>query len=215
MANSTEGANKNTALKAGHHSISASYDTERDALGLGINAWIDQYMADNLAAPPKEDYAEFIEAYTDITERAERIVREKEQKRREKRQAKEEKRQQRERERRAIVDKFLLDLEPLIDEPYRGLAMKKASSSLRTFDTPFIEDLVNPWVRSNGIIKITRQQKLQKKSTKVFAYFRNYLNWTSCRMTMHLRKQERHSSARNFLMSKHSSTIPAVFGQMV
>lgn len=82
-------------------------------------------MTDNLSAPPKEDYAEFIEAYTDITERAERIVREKEQKRREKRQAKEEKRQQREKERRAIVDKFLLDLESLIDEPYRSSAMKK------------------------------------------------------------------------------------------
>lgn len=171
MANSTEGANKNTALKAGGHSIRASYDTERDALGLGINAWIDQYMTDNLAAPPKEDYAEFIEAYTDITERAERIVREKEQKRREKRQAKEEKRQQRERERRAIVDKFLLDLEPLIDEPYRGLAMKKASSSFRTFDTPFIEDLVNPWVRSNGIINDNTATEVAEKINQSLRLF--------------------------------------------
>jgi hypothetical protein len=124
MANSTEGKGKTSALKAGGHNYGA-YNTERDSLGLGINAWIDQYMTDNLSAPPKEDYAEFIEAYTDITERAERIVREKEQKRREKRQAKEEKRQQREKERRAIVDKFLLDLESLIDEPYRSSAMKK------------------------------------------------------------------------------------------
>ena len=89
-------------------------------------------MTDNLSAPPKEDYAEFIEAYTDITERAERIVREKEQKRREKRQAKEEKRQQREKERKAIVDKFLLDLESLIDEPYRSSAMKKVSCFYHT-----------------------------------------------------------------------------------
>ena len=126
MANSTEGKSKTSALKAGGHNYGA-YNTERDSLGLGINAWIDQYMTDNLSAPPKEDYAEFIEAYTDITERAERIVREKEQKRREKRQAKEEKRQQREKERRAIVDKFLLDLESLIDEPYRSSAMKKVS----------------------------------------------------------------------------------------
>ncbi|KAL7458347.1 hypothetical protein ACHAWC_010176 [Mediolabrus comicus] len=147
MANSTEGKNKTALLKAGGHNYGA-YNTERDSLGLGINAWIDQYMTDNLSAPPKEDYAEFIEAYTDITERAERIVREKEQKRREKRQAKEEKRQQREKERRAIVDKFLLDLESLIDEPYRSSAMKKCSSyyGRRTFDTPFIEDIMDPYV---------------------------------------------------------------------
>ena len=41
MANSTEGKNKTAALKAGGHNYGA-YNTERDSLGLGINAWIDQ-----------------------------------------------------------------------------------------------------------------------------------------------------------------------------
>lgn len=174
MVNSTEGANKTAALKAGGHNYGA-YNTERDALGLGINAWIDQYMTNNLAAPPKEDYAEFIEAYTDITERAERIVREKEQKRREKRQAKEEKRQQRERERRAIVDKFLLDLELLIDEPYRGLAMTKASSYYKTFVTPFIEDLVDPWIRSKGIINDNTATEVANKINEILRLFQKLL----------------------------------------
>lgn len=177
MANSTEGANKITALKAagGHYYGSSPYDTERDALGLGINAWIDQYMTDNLAAPPKEDYAEFIEAYTDITERVERIVREKEQKKREKRQAKEEKRRQRERERererRAIVDKFLLDLELLIDEPYRVKAMAKVGGYYGRFVTPFIEDLVDPWIRSKGIINDNTSTEVANKINEILRLF--------------------------------------------
>lgn len=103
MAESSDGVNATTAAKAASSAAAnhaAARKAESDALA--SNDWIDQYLA-NLGAPPKEEYAEFIEAYTDITERAQRIAREKEEKNRDNRAKKEQ-------NRIATIDKFVADV---------------------------------------------------------------------------------------------------------
>lgn len=86
MAESSGGVNATAAAKAASSAAAnpaAAWKGESNALAR--DDWIDQYLTDNLGAPPKEEYTEFIEAYTDITERAQRIAREKAEKKRDKR----------------------------------------------------------------------------------------------------------------------------------
>ena len=43
-----------------------SRSAELNANSNSDTTWIDTYLTDNLDAPPKEDYDEFLSAYTDI-----------------------------------------------------------------------------------------------------------------------------------------------------
>ena len=164
MAESSDGVNATTAAKASS-SAAANYAARRKAEtdALANNDWIGQYLTDNLDAPPKEEYAEFIEAYTDITERAQKIAREKEEKKRDKRV----KQQQ---NRLATIDKFVTDVTALIDEPFRGKAMEGNSSylSYRTFVTPFVEDLLKPFLKSVSSIKKNTPTQLANQINTLF-----------------------------------------------
>ena len=141
MANSADGKNATAAAKTTGYPM---YSSTVDAL---INPeWIDRYLTNTLGAPPKEDYSEFIEAYTDITDRARRVAIEKEQIKRDKKARQQEKR-------RSVTDKFVADLTSLIDEPLREKVMEKSfSTSYRTFVTPFVENLTKPFLSLDVLI---------------------------------------------------------------
>jgi hypothetical protein len=153
MADCSDGVNATTAAKAASSAAAnhaAARKAESDALA--SNDWIDQYLA-NLGAPPKEEYAEFIEAYTDITERAQRIAREKEEKKRDNRAKKEQ-------NRIATIDKFVADVTAFIDEAFRERAMEKSFSTFKTFVTPYVDDLMRPYLRSVTSIKKNTPKEL-------------------------------------------------------
>jgi len=152
MANSSDGRNATAAAKT------AGYPLRTTAVDALTNPeWIDRYLTDTLGAPPKEDYSEFIEAYTNITERARRVAKEKAEIKRDKRAKQEEKR-------KSTTDKFVADLTSLIDEPLREKVMEKSSSSVyRTFVTPLVEDLTSPYLRAVSSIKKNTPAELAKQ----------------------------------------------------
>jgi hypothetical protein len=157
MAESSGGVNATAAAKAASSAAAnpaAAWKGESNALAR--DDWIDQYLTDNLGAPPKEEYTEFIEAYTDITERAQRIAREKAEKKRDKRVKKEQ-------NRIATIDKFVADVSALVDEAYRERAMEKSFSTFKSFVTPFVDDLMRPFLRSVGSIKKNTPAELAKE----------------------------------------------------
>ena len=156
MANSLDGKNATAAAKT------AGYPLRTTAVDALTNPeWIDRYLTDNLGAPPKEEYSEFIEAYTDITDRARRVAIEKEEIKRDKKRQKEEKR-------KSITDKFVADLTSLIDDPLREKVMEKCPSTstlfrYREFVTPFVEDLTSPYLRAVSSIKKNTPAELAKQ----------------------------------------------------
>ena len=156
--NATAAAKAASSVAANHASVAANYVAGRlaEANALSNIEWIDRYLTDTLGAPPVEEYSEFIEAFADITDRARRIAREKENIKRDKRVKKQE-------NRRAATDKFLADVTALIDEPFREKAVERSSSSYKTFVTPFVEDLMSPYLRAVSSIKKNTSTELAKE----------------------------------------------------
>jgi len=140
-------------------------EEEEAAPSLSNGEWIEYYLTKNLNAPPKENYAEFNETFTNTVQMADRISREREElkksKRDDKMQTKVEK-----------VEKILDDLKALINEPFRERAMKAygkekylksgmSSNQCMFLETPFINAWLAPYIKSPS--------KMTKKAMKEMA----------------------------------------------
>ena len=79
---------------------------------LNNGEWIEHYLTKNNNAPPKSDYAEFNDAYTNTLETAERVLVEREELKKSKRDNKMQVKLEK-------VEKMLEDLRAILDEPFR------------------------------------------------------------------------------------------------
>ncbi|KAL7426484.1 hypothetical protein ACHAXM_000498 [Skeletonema potamos] len=141
-------------------------EDEEDAPSLTNGEWIERYLAKNLNAPPKEDYEEFNETFTNTVLIAERVSREREE-------LKKSKRDDKKQSKVAKVEKMLDDLTALIDEPFRQYAMKvhgkesylkDSASTTRpclSLETSFINTWLEPYIKSPS--------KMTKKAMKEMA----------------------------------------------
>jgi len=117
-----------------------------------VNGGIDEYLANDLNAPSVESYGEFNDTFRDMERRAEAAAREREDEKR----AKNQKTKQ---NKIAKVEKMMIDLEALIDEPFQELAMKRtenkhfrdrgakmSATPCVCMETRFVDHLLEPYV---------------------------------------------------------------------
>ena len=139
-------------------------EEEEAAPSLTNGEWIDYYLTKNLNAPPKEDYAEFNEAFINTVQMAERVATEREE-------LKKSKRDDKKQSKIAKVEKMLDDLTALTDEPFRECAFLTSGKesylkSVATrpcvcLQTPFINTWLEPYINAPS--------KMNKKVMKEMA----------------------------------------------
>jgi hypothetical protein len=148
--------------------VATVYDNEEEEEeappSLNNGEWIEHYLTKNNNAPPKSDYAEFNDAYTNTLETAERVLVEREELKKSKRDNKMQVKLEK-------VEKMLEDLRTLLDEPFRERLLtygkenylKRGSSTSQCMymETPFIDTLLAPYLKSPS--------KMTKKKIKEMA----------------------------------------------